>query len=79
LDLWSAAELISRLFFPISPRTLPTWPVGWKQINGRRHCPTSDLLAEAARRIESPPSKRGAHLRRPKAATTAAVVAAVAE
>lgn len=59
IDRRVGAELINRYFFPISPRTLERWPVTWRRINGRALCETSELLAEAQRRVDLAPAIRG--------------------
>lgn len=43
----TAAKLLSRYFFEVSPRTLERWPVAWRQLNGRAHAETAELFAHA--------------------------------
>ncbi|HME23712.1 MAG TPA: hypothetical protein VKI44_20700 [Acetobacteraceae bacterium] len=43
----TAAKLLSKYFFEVSPRTLERWPVAWRQLNGRAHAETADLFAYA--------------------------------
>ena len=59
LDRRAGAALISRHLFPISPRTLERWPVTWRRINGKALADTSELLAEAQRRVDTAPAIRG--------------------
>ena len=59
IDRRVGADLITRHFFPISPRTLERWPVTWRRINGRALCETSELLAEAQRRVDTAPAILG--------------------
>lgn len=60
LDRRLAAQVLSEHFFPISPRTLERWPLKWKRINGRALVETSELLAEAQRRVDEAPAIHGA-------------------
>lgn len=59
VDRRDGAALITKLHFPISPRTLERWPVTWRRINGRALTDTKDLLAEAQRRVDAAPAIRG--------------------
>lgn len=59
LDRRAGAALISQHLFPISPRTLERWPVTWRRINGKALVDTSELLAEAQRRVDIAPAIRG--------------------
>lgn len=59
IDRRTAAALISRHLFPISPRTLERWPVAWHHINGRALVDTAELVAEAERRLAEAPAIRG--------------------
>ena len=59
MDRRLAARVLSDHFFPISPRTLERWPVTWRRINGRALCETSELLAEAQRRVDTAPAILG--------------------
>jgi len=49
------AEIHARLYTPISPRTLETWPIAWRTVNGRAVAETQVLLAEAERRFNAAP------------------------
>jgi hypothetical protein len=59
VDRKAGAEIISQLHFPISPRTLERWPLTWQRINGRSLCETTELLAEAQRRVSEAPRIAG--------------------
>jgi hypothetical protein len=63
----AAAGLVRDHFFQISPRTLERWPLRWRLVNGKAHCETADLFAEAERRLNSAPAVMGGL--QPKAAT----------
>lgn len=54
-----AAQIVTGTFFPVSHRTLERWPVTWRKINGRALVDTSELLAEAQRRVDLAPAIRG--------------------
>lgn len=59
MDRRQGAKLISARLFPISPRTLETWPVRWRRVNGRALCETAELLAVAEEKFASAPSILG--------------------
>ena len=59
VDRRQGAKLISARLFPISPRTLETWPVRWRRVNGRALCETDELLAVAEEKFASAPSILG--------------------
>ncbi len=59
IDRRTAAQIISRYYFPVSPRTLERWPVPYRQIAGRALYETADILREAERRLREAPSLRG--------------------
>jgi hypothetical protein len=56
-----AAQIVTRIFFPVSHRTLERWPVTWRRINGRALVDTSELLAEAQRRLDEATAIIGGH------------------
>jgi len=58
-DKDQCAEIVSRYFGKISPRTFERWPLTWRKVNGRNITPVPDLLAEAKRRYEAAPLIRG--------------------
>jgi hypothetical protein len=49
------AEIITRYFFKVSPRSLERWPLSWRNVNGQAICRTADALEEARRRLEAAP------------------------
>ena len=53
MDRRLGASIISSNYFPISPRTLERWPVTWRRVNGKALVETSELLAEAQRRLDA--------------------------
>ena len=59
VDRRDGAALITKLHFPISPRTLERWPITWRRINGRALAKTDELLSEAQRRVDEAPAVRG--------------------
>lgn len=61
LDRRAGAAMICRHFFPVSARTLERWPIAWQRINGRALALTSELLAEAQRRVDEAAVVRGGH------------------
>ena len=64
-DRKAGADLITRLYFRVAPRTLEAWPVPVRQINGRAHYATTELLAYARSKMElAPPPRLGG--RQPK-------------
>jgi hypothetical protein len=46
-----AANLLTKYFFKTSARSLERWPLRWRNLNGRAHCETAELFAEAERRL----------------------------
>lgn len=59
VDRKTGAAIVTRLHFPISPRTLERWPLSWRRINGRALVETTELLAEAQRRVDEAPAITG--------------------
>ena len=54
------AELVTRYFFPISPRTLEAWPLDWLQVNAKATCATAELFAVAQAKLDAAPLTRTA-------------------
>lgn len=52
----AGAELVTKYYFQVSPRTLERWPIPWIVLNGRAHCETEALIAEAQRRLAKAPT-----------------------
>lgn len=57
----TGAKIVTDKFFPISHRTLERWPLKWRRVNGRALVDTSDLLAEAQRRVDEAAEVMGGH------------------
>jgi hypothetical protein len=55
----AGAEWVSRLFFPVSHRTLEAWPLTWRRVNGKAVVETAELFAVAKAKLESAPAIRG--------------------
>jgi hypothetical protein len=53
--LKTGAQLVTRLYFPVSPRTIEKWPVAFQIINGRRSVKTAELIAHAESMIADAP------------------------
>src|SRR5690348_11030107 len=49
----AAAELISQLFFTVSPRTLERWPVTWRRLNGKAHVDRKELFEVAEQMLKA--------------------------
>ena len=59
LDRRTAAKVITCYFFPVSHRTLETWPIRWRIVNGRALAETEEILAFAAKKLADAVSLRG--------------------
>lgn len=66
-----AAEWVTRHFFKISPRILERWPLTCRRINGKAHCETDELFAEARSRVAEAPEVRGGSAAAPSDAAEA--------
>jgi len=55
----TAAALLSRYYFEVSPRTLERWPLKWRRLNGRAHCETGQLFAVAESILATAPAVLG--------------------
>jgi hypothetical protein len=55
------AELITRYFFPISPRSLEVWPLPTKRVNGKAIMQTANLFEIAFARLSSAPVVMSGH------------------
>jgi hypothetical protein len=53
------AEIHQHYYGPISFRTLETWPLVWRRVNGRAVAEVRAFLAEAQRRFDAAPVIRG--------------------
>lgn len=65
-DRRGLALIITRECFPISPRTLETWPLTWRHVNGKAVAEVAEALAVAEARLAAAPLIRGG--RRPASA-----------
>ena len=55
----TAAELVTRLYFPVSYRTIESWPLAVRRVNGKALYNTAGLLAYAREKLEAAPAIRG--------------------
>ena len=55
----AGADLVTRFFFPVSPRTLEAWPLTWRRVNGYAVCETAELFAVAQAKLDAAPPIRG--------------------
>jgi len=53
------AELVTRLFFPVSPRTLERWPLPVRHVNGQAVIETDQLFAHARSLLAAAPEIMG--------------------
>jgi hypothetical protein len=58
-DRHTGAAIVSKLFFPVSERTLERWPIGTVTVNGKAIMLTADLLAHAEAKIAGAAKIRG--------------------
>lgn len=54
-----AAKLVRERYFPVSPRSLETWPLLTRRVNGRALHETAEVIAVAKAMIAASPSIRG--------------------
>ena len=59
----AAAVLYSVLGLPVSPRTLESWPVPTKLVNGYATFLTAELLAYAQTKLDAAPAVQGGRSR----------------
>lgn len=59
MDRRMAAAVISRLYFPVRPRSLEKWPIRWRLVNGKALAETEEILAFAANKLANAISLRG--------------------
>lgn len=59
VDRRVGAKLVSKHFFPVSPRTMETWELNWRRVNNRALCDTAELVAYAQARVDAAPATRG--------------------
>lgn len=63
VDRRAAAELVTRLFFPVSPRTVEAWPLTVRRVNGKATIETAELFAFAQAKLDAAPPIRGGRRR----------------
>lgn len=56
------------LGFPVSPRTLESWPVPTRLVNGKTTFDTAELLAFARSKLDAAPAIQGGRKRTPRPA-----------
>jgi hypothetical protein len=55
-----AAELVTRFFFEIKPRSMERCPIRWQVLNGKAHCSVAELFRWAQTVLDaSPPVMAG--------------------
>jgi hypothetical protein len=54
-DRNTAAELVTKFFFPVANRTLEVWPITWRYVNGKAVCETAELFAVAQAKLDAAP------------------------
>ena len=64
IDRILGAELISRLVFPVSPRTLEGWPLLTRRVNGKALYATAELLSYARAKVDAAPVVLGGRKRK---------------
>jgi hypothetical protein len=63
VDRRTAAELVTRLFFPVSPRTVEAWPLTVRRVNGKATMETAELFAFAQAKLDAAPPIKGGRRR----------------
>lgn len=59
VDRRAGAELLTRFFFPVSPRSLEVWPLTWRHVNGKAVVATAELFSVAEAKLSAAPPVRG--------------------
>jgi hypothetical protein len=59
VDRRAAADLVSRHFFPVSPRTVEAWPLTVRRVNGKAIIEVRELVAFARAKLDEAPPIRG--------------------
>jgi hypothetical protein len=59
VDRETAAKLLTRYYFRVSPRSLERWALAWRLVNGRAHCETAALFAIAESMLACAPPVMG--------------------
>jgi hypothetical protein len=55
VDRSTAAELVTKYFFPVASRTLEVWPLTWRMVNGKAVVETAELFAVAQTKLAAAP------------------------
>jgi len=63
LDRRTAAAVVTARFSPVSYRTLESWPITSRIVNGRAVIETAELLAFARAKLDAAPVIRGGRTR----------------
>jgi hypothetical protein len=59
VDRETAAKLLTKYYFRVSPRSLERWTLVWRFVNGRAHCETAALFAIAESMLAAAPAVMG--------------------
>ncbi len=59
LDRNGGAAFITKYFFPVSPRSLETWPLTWLHVNGKAVAATAEYAAVAEAKLAAATPIRG--------------------
>lgn len=62
-----SAVILAQVGMQVSPRTLETWPVPTRMVNGRATFDTAELIAHASHRLQESADVRGGRRGRPSA------------
>ena len=63
VDRRTAADLVTRLDFPVSPRTVEAWPLTIRCVNGKATIETAELFAFAQAKLDAAPAIKGGRRR----------------
>jgi hypothetical protein len=58
-DKQALSEIISKLLFPVSDRTIEAWPLRWRRVNGHSLASTEEGLKFAWEKFRAAPVMRG--------------------
>ncbi len=64
VDRRTAADLVSRHYFPVSHRTVEAWPLVVRHVNGKATVETAELFAYAQEKLDAAPPIRGGRIRK---------------
>src|SRR4051812_45474965 len=65
VDRRRGAELVTQFIIPVAPRTLESWPLTWRHVNGKALVETVELFAVAQAKLDAAPSISGVRRRIP--------------